>query len=81
MKKIRRGKYRHFKGKFYKVIGVALQTVTNEKMVLYRALYGCPDLREEYGEQPIFTRPVDNFLEKKMIDGKEVERFKFCEDY
>ena len=34
------GKYRHFKGMEYEVIGVARHSETEEPMVVYRALYG-----------------------------------------
>ena len=34
------GKYRHFKGGEYELIGVASHSETMEPMVVYRALYG-----------------------------------------
>ena len=34
------GKYRHFKGNYYEVIGIASHSETMEPMVVYRALYG-----------------------------------------
>ena len=34
------GKYRHFKGNEYELIGVARHSETLEPMVIYRALYG-----------------------------------------
>lgn len=37
---LRPGKYRHFKGKEYELIGVASHSETLEPMVVYRALYG-----------------------------------------
>lgn len=37
---IRLGRYRHFKGKEYEVLGVASHSETLEPMVVYRALYG-----------------------------------------
>lgn len=37
---IQTGKYRHFKGKEYEVLGVAAHSETMEPMVVYRALYG-----------------------------------------
>ena len=46
---IKPGKYRHFKGNFYEVIGIASHSETMEPMVVYRALYG------EYG---LWVRPA-----------------------
>ena len=40
MNNIRLGKYRHFKGNEYEVIGMANHSETMEPMVVYRALYG-----------------------------------------
>jgi hypothetical protein len=71
------GKYRHYKGNHYEVLGVACHTETGEKMVLYRALYACPDLVEEYGDDPWFVRPFAMFTENVEIDGKSVPRFEF----
>lgn len=34
------GKYRHFKGNMYELIGIAKHSETMEPMVVYRALYG-----------------------------------------
>ena len=37
---LRPGRYRHFKGNEYELIGVAKHSETLEPMVVYRALYG-----------------------------------------
>lgn len=79
MKELKKGKYRHYKGKYYEVLGIALDTETREKMVLYKCLYSVNDLPAEYGEEPIFTRTADNFTEEVKVDGKKVPRFKFVE--
>ena len=71
------GKYKHYKGKFYEVIGIAKHTETGEKLVLYKALYDCPDLLEEYGADPVFARPYSMFFETVKANGKEVSRFEF----
>jgi hypothetical protein len=73
------GRYRNYKNKFYNVIGVALDTATRSKVVLYKALYECPDLKDEYGDDPIFTRPYDEFFGKVEVDGKSVNRFECVE--
>ena len=71
------GKYRHYKNKLYNVIGVALDTTTQGKVVLYKALYDCLDLKDEYGDDPIFTRPYNEFFGTVEVDGKTVKRFEY----
>ena len=75
-KEIRLGKYQHFKGKFYEVIGIAKNSENpNEELVVYKALYDS----EEFGNSALWIRPKQMFLENVTVDGKEVERFKFIE--
>ncbi len=62
------GKYEHYKGKYYEVIGMAKHSETLEKLVVYRALYG---------EHDLWVRPLKMFLEEVEIEGKKVLRFKF----
>ena len=62
------GKYRHYKGKEYEVIGVAKHSETLEKLVVYKALYG---------KGFIWVRPLKIFLEKIEVDGKKIPRFSF----
>ena len=47
--------YKHFKGNYYLVVGTALNTETEEVMVIYKALY-------ENGQ--VFARPISSFTEK-----------------
>ena len=60
------GKYRHFKGNEYEVVGFAKDSETTEKMVIYRALYG---------EKELWVRPYEMFREIIERDGKRMRRF------
>ena len=71
MEEIRIGKYHHFKGNEYEVIGIAKHSETLEEMVVYRALYGDGD---------IWVRPVSMWNETVERDGKVFKRFTFIED-
>ena len=68
---IKPGKYRHFKGNYYEVIGIASHSETMEPMVVYRALYGEGGLWvrpaamwNEIVEKPEYTGPRFQFIEK-----------------
>lgn len=74
------GRYNHFKGKPYEVLGVAMHSETCEKMIVYRALYDCPEIEAEYGQYPLFVRPYDMFNETVEHDGKVVSRFAYMGD-
>jgi hypothetical protein len=69
MMKIEPGKYRHYKGKDYEVLGVARHSETLEEMVVYKALY-------QEGHN-IWVRPLKMFCEQVDVDGKKVPRFEF----
>ena len=58
---IKPGKYRHFKGNLYEVLGVARHSETMEPMVVYRALYG---------EHGLWVRPADMWTETVDRDGQ-----------
>lgn len=73
------GQYRHYKGKLYEVLGVVMHTETNEKLVLYRALYEIPELRDDYGDDPWFVRPFTMFNEEVEIDGRRMPRFAYVD--
>ncbi len=60
------GRYRHFKGNEYEVIGIARHSETEEPMVVYRALYG---------EGGLWTRPADMWNEQVTRNGKTYRRF------
>jgi len=66
--KLKEGIYKHYKGNLYEVFTTAQHSETEEWMVVYKALYG--------GEG-MWVRPYDMFIEKVIIEGKEVERFAY----
>ena len=68
METIRPGRYRHFKGKEYEVLGVARHSETEEELVVYRALYG------DFG---LWVRPVSMWNETVERDGKTFRRFTY----
>ena len=65
---IKPGIYEHYKGGRYRVINIARHSETEEWMVLYQPLYG---------EQELWDRPFDMFVETVNIDGNDVPRFRF----
>ncbi|HLE06134.1 MAG TPA: DUF1653 domain-containing protein [Candidatus Nanoarchaeia archaeon] len=60
------GKYQHYKGNIYEVIGVAKHSETLEELVIYKSEKG-----------NLWARPKKMFLENIKINGKEIPRFKF----
>ena len=60
------GRYRHFKGNEYEVIGIARHSETEEAMVVYKALYG---------EGGMWVRPADMWNETVERDGVTYRRF------
>lgn len=68
MDEIRPGRYRHFKGNEYEVIGLARHSETQEEMVVYRALYG------DFG---LWVRPARMWNETVERDGKTFRRFTY----
>ncbi|MBQ8885547.1 MAG: DUF1653 domain-containing protein [Clostridia bacterium] len=65
------GRYRHYKGNEYTVLGVAKHSETLEETVVYRA---------EYGERGLWVRPKSMFLETVIKNGEELERFSLISD-
>lgn len=60
------GRYRHFKGNDYEVIGIARHSETEEPLVVYRPLYG---------EGGLWVRPAAMWSETVERDGRRVQRF------
>lgn len=63
--------FRHFKGNYYKLLHIALNSETTERMVVYQALYG---------EQKVWVRPYDMFFETIERDGRLMKRFTEVEE-
>ena len=60
------GRYRHYKGGLYEVLGVASHSETGERLVVYRCLYGA------FG---LWVRPLAMFIEHVVVDGQATPRF------
>jgi len=63
---LRPGRYRHYKGNDYEVIGVARHSETEESLVVYRCLYG---------DGSLWVRPLAMFCETVEVGGRQVPRF------
>ena len=68
MEQIRPGRYRHFKGNEYEVVGTARHSETMEELVVYRALYG---------ERGLWVRPAAMWSETVERDGYCGPRFTY----
>ena len=62
--------YRHYKGNLYQITAVALHTETEEKMVVYQALYG---------DFKYYVRPLEMFMEQVKIEDKFINRFELVD--
>ncbi|HEO99412.1 MAG: DUF1653 domain-containing protein [Campylobacterales bacterium] len=69
--KLKKGRYRHYKGNEYEVLDTARHSETEERMVIYRTCYG---------DRSMWVRPYGMFVEKVEVDGKMVERFSYIGD-
>ncbi len=68
MDTVRTGRWKHFKGKEYRVLGTALHSETMEPMVVYQALYG---------EGTLWVRPAAMWNETVERDGVTLPRFTY----
>lgn len=60
------GRYRHYKGREYTVMGVAQHSETGEALVVYRP---------EYGDRGLWVRPLSMFQESVETPDGVVPRF------
>ena len=65
------GRYRHYKGNEYTVIGIAKHSESLEELVIYRALHG---------DGQLWARPISMFTESVLLDGRTIPRFALLED-
>ncbi len=65
------GRYRHYKGREYEVLGIARHSETEEPLVVYRALYG---------EKGLWVRPADMWNQEIKLEGATVRRFEKIRD-
>lgn len=65
---LQQGRYRHYKGKDYIVLGVARHSETEEELVVYRT---------DYGDRSLWVRPLAMFQETVEIDGYLRPRFQY----
>ena len=65
---MKEGRYRHYKGNDYIVLGVARHSETGEELVVYR---------QDYGDFSLWVRPLAMFMENVEIDGTVLPRFQF----
>jgi len=69
MAEITPGRYRHYKGNEYTVLGVARHSETLEEVVVYR---------QEYGECGLWVRPAAMFAALVIVNGRAVPRSVAC---
>ena len=62
------GRYRHYKGNEYEVIGIARHSETEEELVVYRKLYG---------DRSLWVRPLGMFSEYVNVSGRKMPRFEW----
>ena len=64
------GVYKHYKGKYYLVLGTASHSETLERFVVYAHLYPAEGTA-------LWVRPIEMFFENVEVEGKKVPRFKY----
>ena len=68
MEELKPGRYRHFKGKEYRLIGLCRHSETLEPMVVYQALYG---------DRGLWVRPAEMWNEQVEREGYSGPRFTY----
>lgn len=62
------GRYRHYKGNEYQVMGVAKHSEDETELVVYKPLYG---------DQRLWVRPLSMFIETVQVNGETKPRFEY----
>ena len=65
------GIYRHYKGNYYTLVGIAKHSETLEELVIYQA---------QDGDKALRARPLKMFFDKVIVNGVEVNRFEYIEN-
>lgn len=69
MEELKTGRYKHYKGNYYEILGTVTHSETLENMVLYKQLYG---------EGALWVRPLAMFFENIQVQGRSVPRFEYA---
>lgn len=68
---LKQGRYRHYKGRDYIVLGVATHSESEEELVVYQ---------KDYGDRSLWVRPLNMFTETVEVNGEATPRFKYSGD-
>ena len=75
MKVLQPGRYKHYKGNYYQVLGVARHSETEEELVVYKPLYGA----SHGADENLWVRPKSMFIEQVEVNGVQIPRFSFID--
>lgn len=67
--------FKHYKGKYYKVLNIAHHSEISEKLVVYQQLY-----ENEYSYGYVWCRPYNMFFEEINYENKTIKRFEQIEE-
>ena len=68
MAEVKPGRYRHYKGNEYEVVGIARHSETEQQLVVYRKLYD---------DHSLWVRPLEMFVQSVSVAGGTVPRFEW----
>lgn len=77
MRKIKIGaRYRHYKGEEYIILHLGRDSDTLDDVVVYQGQYSS----DQFGENPIWVRPLSEFVEEVEVRGVLIKRFECVEE-